>query len=251
MATHYHTDWVVPYWSASLDKVTEVNTHLFFRWTGWWGTPAAFTRAYAGAEPAVPLLARLSEAHRTGSLEEALAAGTIDPDDLAEAALPKPMTADPNSFLVALDKRMASDAFAALAVRTCGDRPYCKFMGWTDRTKLPAALPLSEEQIASMSFSYLRDQRMVFAKALWNCEEFKRPSPVQCMRQSLIPRDAQARLLVERPRLPAQQANVPRQTLTLPVVQRKADPQPAPPKVVPTVPTPAAPQPAASVDARQ
>ncbi|HEX8414179.1 MAG TPA: cell wall hydrolase, partial [Sphingomicrobium sp.] len=28
-ATHYHTDWVVPYWSASLDKVAAVDTHLF------------------------------------------------------------------------------------------------------------------------------------------------------------------------------------------------------------------------------
>ncbi len=32
MATHYHTDWVVPYWSSSLDKITSIHTHLFFRW---------------------------------------------------------------------------------------------------------------------------------------------------------------------------------------------------------------------------
>ena len=30
-ATHYHTDWVVPYWSGSLDKVAKVNTHIFYR----------------------------------------------------------------------------------------------------------------------------------------------------------------------------------------------------------------------------
>ena len=30
-ATHYHTDWVVPYWSRSLDKVAKVNTHIFYR----------------------------------------------------------------------------------------------------------------------------------------------------------------------------------------------------------------------------
>ena len=34
-----------------------------------------------------------------------------------------------------------------------------------------------------MSFSYLRDQSQGFGKALWNCNEFKRPSPVQCMRR--------------------------------------------------------------------
>ena len=41
LATHYHTDWVIPYWSASLEKISQVTdnygTHLFFRWAGWWG----------------------------------------------------------------------------------------------------------------------------------------------------------------------------------------------------------------------
>ena len=30
-ATHYHTDWVVPYWSASLDKIAKVESHIFYR----------------------------------------------------------------------------------------------------------------------------------------------------------------------------------------------------------------------------
>ncbi len=30
-ATHYHTDWVVPWWSASLDKIAKVSTHIFYR----------------------------------------------------------------------------------------------------------------------------------------------------------------------------------------------------------------------------
>ncbi len=30
-ATHYHTDWMVPYWRDSLVKVARVNTHLFYR----------------------------------------------------------------------------------------------------------------------------------------------------------------------------------------------------------------------------
>src|SRR3546814_10242466 len=29
LATHYHTDWVRPYWSDSLDKIAVVDTHLF------------------------------------------------------------------------------------------------------------------------------------------------------------------------------------------------------------------------------
>ena len=30
-ATHYHTDWVVPWWSTSLDKIAKVRSHIFYR----------------------------------------------------------------------------------------------------------------------------------------------------------------------------------------------------------------------------
>jgi spore germination cell wall hydrolase CwlJ-like protein len=52
-ATHYHTNWVVPYWSASLTKVANVGTHIFYRWTGSWGGPSAFRNAVSGVEPTV------------------------------------------------------------------------------------------------------------------------------------------------------------------------------------------------------
>lgn len=186
-STHYHTDWVVPYWSSSLDKVAEVNTHLFFRWTGWWGTPPAFRRAYAGAEPVIAKMARLSPFHAVGGDPAALAAEgvAIDPAAIPDSAIPQPVTGgDSNVFHVALDRNMGADAFAALAIRTCGERPFCKFLGWTDRSKVPPAggTP-NAAQIETMSFSYLRDQAQGFGKALWNCGEFKRPSPVQCMRR--------------------------------------------------------------------
>ena len=50
-ATHYHTNWVVPYWSSSLAKAANVGTHIFYRWEGGWGRPAAFKSYYSGAEP--------------------------------------------------------------------------------------------------------------------------------------------------------------------------------------------------------
>jgi spore germination cell wall hydrolase CwlJ-like protein len=30
-ATHYHTDWIVPYWRPSLDKIAQIDTHIFYR----------------------------------------------------------------------------------------------------------------------------------------------------------------------------------------------------------------------------
>lgn len=30
-ATHYHTDWLVPYWRESLVKVAQVDSHIFYQ----------------------------------------------------------------------------------------------------------------------------------------------------------------------------------------------------------------------------
>ena len=50
-ATHYHADYVVPYWASTLTKNAVVGAHMFYRWAGGWGTPAAFNENYAGHEP--------------------------------------------------------------------------------------------------------------------------------------------------------------------------------------------------------
>jgi spore germination cell wall hydrolase CwlJ-like protein len=186
-ATHYHTDWVVPYWQSSLDKIVAVHTHLFFRWTGWWGTPAAFYHTVSADEPVIAALAPLSDAHKTGAALAEAAAATAE--GTAVTASVSPIAGgDNNSFLVSLDPHMLPEAYAAIAARTCGDRPYCKVMGWTDRSKLPTALPLQQAQVATMSFSYLRDKLHGFDKALWNCAEFRRADLTQCMKlQVLVP----------------------------------------------------------------
>ena len=50
-ATHYHADYVVPYWAPTLAKNAVVGAHIFYRWAGGWGRPAAFAKTYSGHEP--------------------------------------------------------------------------------------------------------------------------------------------------------------------------------------------------------
>ena len=55
-ATHYHADYVSPYWAPRLFKVQKIGAHIFYRWPGSWGLPAAFNGRYAGLErPGVDL----------------------------------------------------------------------------------------------------------------------------------------------------------------------------------------------------
>ncbi len=50
LATHYHANYVLPYWAASLVKTQVEGAHIFYRWSGNWGRPAAFTQRYSGRE---------------------------------------------------------------------------------------------------------------------------------------------------------------------------------------------------------
>jgi hypothetical protein len=83
-ATHYHADYVAPYWAPRLAKLNHVGTHIFYRWPGAWGSTAAFTGRYIG-EPADPL------ALRPPLRQAVLTDGTLVPvEDSAPAGPPMP-----------------------------------------------------------------------------------------------------------------------------------------------------------------
>jgi hypothetical protein len=78
-ATHYHAQYVAPYWAPTLVKMTQVGQHIFYRWTGPWGEPGAFTGRYAGGE------AYLSPAV-LGSLDARTQGGALAPQTEAQLA---------------------------------------------------------------------------------------------------------------------------------------------------------------------
>lgn len=192
LATHYHTDWVRPYWSSSLDKLAQVGTHLFFRWRGFWGTPAAFRHGTNGAEPAIAQLAHLSAIHAAGADPAAVAALAPLMTDAEVAAasaeavaavIPRGPRQLGDTIILTLDRGQGADNFPALAEAACGARSYCKVMGWTNPQLAPASEAMSDLARAAMSFSYLRDSAANLERALWNCEEFRRENGAQCMRR--------------------------------------------------------------------
>lgn len=83
-ATHYHADYVAPYWAPRLAKIARIGAHIFYRWPGRWGSTAAFTGRYIG-EPSDPL------ALRPPLRQAVLTDGTLVPvEDPASAGPPVP-----------------------------------------------------------------------------------------------------------------------------------------------------------------
>ena len=70
-ATHYHAVYVAPYWSPNLVKVSTIGAHIFYRWTGSWGRPPAFSGRYEGGEVAGMQIAALDKVAGQARLDAA------------------------------------------------------------------------------------------------------------------------------------------------------------------------------------
>ena len=185
LATHYHTNWVRPYWSDSLEKIAIVDTHLFFRWPGFWGTPGAFRGAVSGTDGPVAKLAAISPLHAVALGLPVELAGVDTKAEVGNAQV-LPGAGEKtgrDTIYVQLDRRAGPESFVTTALRLCGERPYCKFMGWTNPILKPESDAMDNTQRDAMSFSYLRDDKAGFEKALWNCSEYKRDDARQCMKR--------------------------------------------------------------------
>ncbi len=182
LATHYHTDWVHPVWSAALDKLARVDTHLFFRWRGSWGGAQAMRQAYSGEEPAIPALAGLSPFHRGEAMladggQPAAPDGAVpNPGSVPFAAafaapsVPAPLAASPSQkstfrLDVSLSANAGAPAMAALGM--CGGQAFCKVLG-----SAPGG---------DIAFLYVRDRRTGVERSFWDCEHFPRKNPAQCL----------------------------------------------------------------------
>lgn len=62
-ATHYHADYVSPYWAPKLAKIKQLGAHIFYAWPGAWGQRAAFSSRYSGREyiPSLDVIRKPSE----------------------------------------------------------------------------------------------------------------------------------------------------------------------------------------------
>jgi spore germination cell wall hydrolase CwlJ-like protein len=68
-ATHYHANYVAPYWAPTLAKTAAIGAHIFYRWSGGWGLPQAFAKSWSGreADPGALRVAALAVPHEVAA----------------------------------------------------------------------------------------------------------------------------------------------------------------------------------------
>lgn len=195
-ATHYHTDWVVPYWRSQLVKIAQVHTHLFYRWPGGWGEPAASRRNYAGGETIDPRIVSLmvpsEETPGTPTLPdptvptstELAQAPAMPSVDLPAADLGGNSVRgyDPSqaSFILQLTPGGFAGSYALIAYKLCKGRTPCRVAGWRDGANVPRDNRVTDQARRTATFLYER-LGPGNETARWNCREVAREDTSQCI----------------------------------------------------------------------
>lgn len=188
-ATHYHTDWVFPWWSPKLQKIAQIETHLFLRWPGYWGSVKSWRKSYGGTEPSLAvLMARPQVLAPLTSLTD-LPATNLGPVIMPPLPSDTPKVTG-GEVVMRLPSGMANfvtvapsagaDSALTLARKLCGGEGSCRVMGWSDRAAIPAAYPLPREARAALQFSYARDPSGAEI-VLFNCDTFPGQPREKCI----------------------------------------------------------------------
>ena len=179
IATHYHTDWVFPWWSPKLIKIAQVQTHLFLRWPGYWGSAAALNIAYRGGEPDVFGVAAVAATVASPVVSaEAIAAAKLIPKGSGASVVMRDPSGRAN--FVSVDPGKGTASAIATARGLCNGQGTCRVYGWSDGGSVPRALPLPTASRAQLQFSYSRDPSGSEI-VLYGCREFKDVAPEQCI----------------------------------------------------------------------
>ena len=193
-ATHYHADYVWPWWSPQLDKVAVEGPHIFYRWRGFWGTAQALAARYRGGEPDPLGLERQAEAverpdlprpsfSEDGTATRTIMAGDGDRPRVVERAdAPTvPSSGDPRVHFVLVTREDAPDALVERARALCRGEGFCQVYGWSESAAIPSALPLAAEARQALRFSFLPARSGNGEAIFFDCQIFPAPSQGRCL----------------------------------------------------------------------
>ena len=194
-ATHFHADYVYPWWSDQLDKVAKVGPHLFFRWRGFWGSRTALNARYGGGEPdplglretalavasanPLPTLVESGEAVRSITAPTRSLAGAEE--EAATTQSPPPAGPGAGVHFVLVSPGDSPAALIERARSLCAGDGYCRVQGWSDAAQIPARLPIGPDARRTLRFSFAASGSGGSEAVFFDCRLFPAPPGGTCL----------------------------------------------------------------------
>jgi Cell Wall Hydrolase len=206
-ATHYHADYVRPWWSDQLEPLAQVGAHIFYRWPGIRGR-LLDSPAFAPEVPEMALKNLAVHPLGIGAIPDAALAEfpSVEPDitalDLAFEPDVGALVTDPRAVVVAgsrgsidgtlfleLTDPTESGRWAVDAYVRCEGLSVCKVLGYRSIEQLYGNRSKPVEARDRPAFLFLRDPFSKKDVALWDCESFARADPEECLPVSRVELD--------------------------------------------------------------
>lgn len=192
-ATHYHADYVYPFWAPNLVKLAQVGAHIFYRFAGA-RAPQAGQTVDAAPEPLVPMLASLNGAsgvglpvtiaYENGAMEEVdLGASAPSLRDGAGAFIARPGQAllrENGDIAIMVDPRVPPGRWGVEALKRCHGLAACRVSAWSSPDVAGTGQPTARFDGAPV-FVFVRDRAGHRELALWDCARVPRSDPGQCL----------------------------------------------------------------------
>lgn len=212
-ATHYHANYVTPWWSSKLVKLSTVGAHIFYRWPGTRGMLPKSGKTTG--EFNVRHLASLGVAHNEhnelesvateAQISEALSVKALVADsDLEATSLPASRPSGP--ILIDLAEGSVPGRWALTAMKRCMAGTRCHVVAYAQEQD--ANDDTAGDDALRPAFILLRDQSSQMTIALWDCRRFPRQNAAECLpaQGSALDRLVKGRsILAERPKRVASQ----------------------------------------------
>ncbi|RGP41256.1 hypothetical protein BPTFM16_01552 [Altererythrobacter insulae] len=189
-ATHYHADYVSPWWSHQLQKLSKVGSHVFYRWHGANGAlpprknlenEMSFDAWVNKTGPSHSLAGE-----RDDSMTETVYLSA--PHTINQTVETVAKTAANSAIFMPLDIETATGRWAMSAMDACAGKPACHVIGYSDAAA-------ADVGVQDPIFVFIRDRVSGMDLALWDCARAPRPNSNQCLPSD---RAARERLLRDR-----------------------------------------------------
>lgn len=183
-ATHYHADYVLPYWAASLRKLTQIGAHIFYRWPGSLGSTTALRDPAGAREIKVAVLSDADQQGEAASSETDIQLPIIevvaDPA-FSPPAPPQPVVNPGSTIMTVVDGSVPPGRWAIDAMDACGARDACLLLAYPDADSLQRNRGSGPAGREAPAFLLVRDPSSGVNMALWDCTKVQRPSTAQCL----------------------------------------------------------------------
>lgn len=190
-STHFHANYVAPWWSSQLERISKVGAHIFYRWPGARGKLARQDQPTASEDglpprPGSPAAAQIAIDDTLYADSGFLPVRSQPPASGAAGAVTAPPSPLSTSMFMTVDEHSPGGRWALSAMSQCVGKASCQVVAYGQAEQTDRNSSLSAALRERPLFLFIRDKASGMDVALWDCGRMPRKNASQCLPASAV-----------------------------------------------------------------